>query len=133
METQKIIYWAARIVAAVILGQTLFFKFTAAEESVALFTKLGVEPYGRIGAGIMELIACILLLINSKALWGGVLATGIMVGAIASHFLVIGIESNGDGGYLFMLAWAVMLCSLIVVWMNKKELGSLISAFKGKF
>ncbi len=122
MNTKKAIYWAARIIAALILGQTLFFKFSGAEESIAIFTKLGVEPYGRIGSGVMELIACVLLLINSTAKWGGLLASGVMAGAIASHLFVIGIESNGDGGYLFMLAWAVLICSVYVVWVNKEDL-----------
>lgn len=122
MKLSAIIYWVARIVAALILGQTLFFKFAAAEESVALFTKLGAEPWGRIGSGVMELIACILLLINPTAKWGGILSAGIMAGAIASHLLVIGIESQGDGGYLFVLAWIVMICSLYVIWVNKDDL-----------
>lgn len=122
MVTKKTVYWTARIIAAIILGQTLFFKFSGAEESIILFTKLGVEPYGRIGSGVMELIACILILVNSTAKWGGLLATGIMAGAIASHLFVIGIESNGDGGYLFILAWAVLICSVYVVWVNKDDL-----------
>lgn len=126
MKYPTIIYWIARLLAALILGQTLFFKFSGAEESVALFTKLGAEPWGRIGSGIMELIACILLLINPTAKWGGLLSAGVMAGAIASHLFVIGIESQGDGGYLFMLAWVVMICSLYVIWVNKNELLSLI-------
>ena len=122
MKLSIITYWIARILAVVILGQTLFFKFAGAEESVALFTKLGVEPYGRIGSGVMEVIACILLLINSTAKWGGLLSAGIMAGAIASHLFVIGIESHGDGGYLFILAWIVMISSLYVIWVNKDDL-----------
>jgi uncharacterized membrane protein YphA (DoxX/SURF4 family) len=127
MNASNIIYWVARILAALILGQTLFFKFTGAEESVALFTKLGAEPWGRIGSGVTELIACILLVITPTAKWGGLLAAGIMFGAIASHLLVIGIESQGDGGYLFMLAWVVMICSLYFVWVNKDDLLKLIN------
>ena len=126
MKASTIIYWVARILAALILGQTLFFKFTGAEESIALFTKLGAEPWGRIGSGVVELIACILLLINSTAKWGGILSAGVMAGAIASHLLVIGIESQGDGGYLFILAWVVMICSLYVIWVNKDELLKLV-------
>jgi len=122
MNTQKIFYWASRIIAVIILGQTLFFKFSAAEESVAIFSKLGAEPWGRIGSGVVELVACILLLINSTAKWGGLLAFGVMTGAIASHLFVIGIESAGDGGYLFILAWIVLLCSAYVLWVNKDGL-----------
>ena len=126
MKLSNIIYWIARVLAALILGQTLFFKFTGAEESVALFTKLGAEPWGRIGSGVMELTACILLLINVTAKWGGLLSAGVMAGAIASHLFVIGIESQGDGGYLFMLAWIVMICSLYVIWVNKDDLLGLL-------
>lgn len=130
MNKQKTIYWIARILAALILAQTLFFKFSGAPESVGLFTKLRVEPYRRIGAGVFELIACLLLLINPLAKWGATMAAGIMVGAIASHVFIIGIESEGDGGYLFVLAWIVLLCSLYVMWKNRKELVKFISYSK---
>lgn len=126
MKFSTLTYWIARILAALILGQTLFFKFSAAPESVALFSKLGAEPWGRIGSGVMELIACVLLLINSTAKYGGLLSAGVMAGAIASHLFVIGIESQGDGGYLFMLAWIVMISSLYIIWVNKDELLALI-------
>ena len=100
MKNQKLIYvsWTAQIVAAIILAQTLFFKFTAAPESVALFTKLGVEPFGRYFAGIMELITVILLLIPRKAWIGAILGIGTMGGAIMAHLTILGIESSGDGG-----------------------------------
>ena len=126
MKFSTITYWIARILAALILGQTLFFKFSAAPESVALFTKLGAEPWGRIGSGVVELISCILLLINPTAKYGGLLSAGVMAGAIASHLFVIGIESQGDGGYLFMLAWIVMISSLYIIWYNKDQLLSLV-------
>jgi len=122
MNMQKIIYWAARLVAAVIMAQTLFFKFSGAPESIAIFTKMGMEPWGRYGTGVAELVAAILLLINSTARWGALLACGTMAGAIGSHLLILGIESNGDGGYLFILACIVMVCSLFIVWVNKEEL-----------
>ena len=92
MKTLKIVSWVLRILASVILLQTLYFKFTAHPESVELFTKLGVEPWGRIGTGILELITGILLLIPATAFVGGLLGMGLMLCAIASHILVIGIE-----------------------------------------
>ena len=49
--------WLLRILAALIMLQTLYFKFSASEESVYIFSALGMEPWGRIGTGIMELIA----------------------------------------------------------------------------
>ena len=121
MTFKIIISWLLRIAAAVILLQTLYFKFTAHPESVELFTKLGVEPWGRIGTGIIELITGILLLIPSTVFIGAVLGIGLMSGAILSHITVIGIQSKGDGGQLFMLAIAVFVCCGIIMWLYKQQ------------
>ncbi len=101
--------------------QTLFFKFTAAPESVEIFTKLHMEPWGRIATGILELITGILLLIPPTALLGAALGLVLMSGAIASHLFVIGIESAGDRGQLFILAIIVMLCCIAVVYLEKRK------------
>lgn len=121
MKTLKITSWVLRIIAALILLQTLYFKFTAHPESVELFTKLGAEPWGRIGTGILELITGLLLLIPATAFVGGVFGMSLMLGAIASHLLVIGIESKGDGGQLFMLAIIVLICSMAIQIIHRKE------------
>ena len=121
MKLKTILSWALRIVAALILLQTLYFKFTGHPESVELFTKLGVEPWGRIGTGITELIASILLLIPSTVFVGAFLGIGLMAGAIMSHLTIIGIESKGDGGQLFMLAIVVMVCCLIILVLHKNQ------------
>ena len=112
---KNVISWLLRITASIILLQTLYFKFTGHIESIDLFTKLGVEPWGRIGTGIIELIACILLLFPSTIFMGALLTIGLMFGAIVSHLTVLGIESKGDGGQLFILAIIVLLCSLILL------------------
>ena len=125
----KILFWLLRLIPAVILLQTLFFKFTAAPESVYIFSKLGVEPFGRIGAGVAELIAGILLLIPRYSAWGAALALGIMGGAIMSHLFVLGINIMDDGGYLFFLAVVTALCSAIIVHQNKDTFLGLV---KGK-
>ena len=124
MKNHKLEYisWAAQIISAIILAQTLFFKFTAAPESVALFTKLGVEPFGRIGAGVMELITAILLLIPRKAWIGAIFGIMTMGGAIMAHLTVIGIESNGDGGELFFLALVTLTCCLTVAYIRKSDI-----------
>ena len=121
MNLKNILSWLFRIAAAVILLQTLYFKFTGHPESVELFTKLGVEPWGRIGTGVIELITGILLLIPATAFIGGFLGMGLMAGAIASHLLVIGVESKGDGGQLFMLAITVLVLSLIIQFLHKEQ------------
>jgi putative oxidoreductase len=122
MKVRNIINWTLRIIASVILLQTLYFKFTGHPESVELFSKLGVEPWGRIGTGFIELIAGVLLLIPSTVLFGALLGIGLMLGAIASHILVIGIESQGDGGQLFGLAFVVLACCMVIVLLNKGQL-----------
>ena len=121
MSRKNIFSWILRIIAAVILLQTLYFKFSGHPESVELFTKLGVEPWGRIGTGIIELITSILLLIPATAFIGAFLGVGLMAGAILSHLTVIGIESKGDGGQLFLLAILVLICCLLILFLQKKQ------------
>jgi uncharacterized membrane protein YphA (DoxX/SURF4 family) len=123
----KILFWFLRLIPAVILLQTLFFKFTAAPESVYIFSKLGVEPWGRIGAGVAELIAGILLIIPRYSVWGATLALGIMGGAILSHLTVLGINIMDDGGYLFFLAIVTAVCSAVIVYQNRAELQRFLS------
>lgn len=119
---ERIVSWICQIVAAVILLQTLFFKFTAAEESVWIFTQLGAEPWGRIGSGVVELVAGVLLLVPGTAAVGAVLALGGIGGAIAAHLTVLGIEVQGDGGLLFALACGVLVSSSLVLWLRRGEL-----------
>ena len=114
--------WALQLAAAVILFQTLFFKFTGAEESVYIFTTLGMEPWGRIGSGIAELIACVLLIVPRTVPLGAILAMGVMAGAIASHLTRLGIVVKDDGGLLFALAVIVFVCSAVVLWIRRRDI-----------
>jgi putative oxidoreductase len=118
------IVWICRILAATILLQTLYFKFTGHPQSVELFTKMGIEPWGRIATGIIELITGIFLLLPRTVFIGAFLGLGLMIGAIGSHILFIGIESMMDGGLLFSLAIVVLVCSLVLLYlyMPKKYL-----------
>jgi putative oxidoreductase len=117
-----VVSWICRITAALILLQTLFFKFTAAPESVYIFTKVGAEPWGRIGSGIVELIAAILLL-TPRFVWAGAfLALGVMAGAIISHLTVLGIDVQGDKGLLFFLALAVFVTSSIALFLHRTQI-----------
>jgi putative oxidoreductase len=118
----NVISWIARIIAAIILVQTLFFKFTAAPESVYIFTRVGAEPWGRIGSGVLELIAAILLLIPRWSWLGSVLAIGLMVGAIGAHLTLLGIAVQGDRGLLFGLAWAVLVTAAINLFLHRTEI-----------
>jgi uncharacterized membrane protein YphA (DoxX/SURF4 family) len=114
--------WFLRITAALILLQTLFFKFTAAPESVYIFTKVGAEPWGRFGSGVVELIAAILLLTPRFTWLGSLLALGVMAGAILSHLTILGIEVQGDKGLLFALALTVFLASGINLLLHRSEI-----------
>jgi putative oxidoreductase len=114
--------WVFRIGAAVILLQTLFFKFTATPESVYIFTKVGAEPYGRIGSGVVELLAAVLLLTPRFSWLGSLLALGVMAGAILSHLTVLGIEVQGDRGLLFGLALTVFAATGINLFLLRGEI-----------
>lgn len=114
--------WGLQLLAAGILLQTLYFKFSGAEESVYIFTALGVEPWGRIGSGVAELMAAVLLLAPATAPLGALLAMGVMAGAIVSHLTILGIEVKGDGGLLFALALTVFLASAIVLVIRREQL-----------
>ena len=114
--------WLLQIVVAVILLQTLFFKFTGAEESIYIFTTVGAEPWGRYGSGVLELIAAVLLLIPGTVAIGALLAVGVGVGAVFSHLALLGIDVKGDGGLLFGLACVVLTGSLIVLAIHRREL-----------
>src|SRR5437870_9604341 len=122
MKICTIIAWICRVAAAVILLQTLFFKFTAAPESVYIFTKVGLEPWGRIGSGIVELIAAILLLVPRLTWLGAMIAIGVIGGAIMSHFTVLGIVVMDDNGLLFFLAVATAICSAVVLFINRRTI-----------
>jgi putative oxidoreductase len=126
-KTQLIVYWTARIVAALIMFQTLYFKFSAADESVEIFKAVDMEPWGRIAVGVMELIASILLIISATAWLGGLLGAGLMAGAVGMHLTILGIEVRGDGGYLFTLALIVLICCSYVLYVNKSRITNVVS------
>ena len=119
--------WVLRIVTAAILLQTLFFKFSGAKESVYIFSTLGMEPWGRIGSGIVELIASILILMPGTVVWGAALSLAVITGAILSHLTRLGISlpAVGDRGELFLLAVVVFVCSAAVLVIHRAQLPAL--------
>ncbi len=121
-KTQTMVSWICRLTAAVILLQTLFFKFTGAPESVYIFTKVGMEPWGRYGSGVVELVAAMLLLVRCKAWLGALLALGTMCGAIACHLTVLGINVQNDGGLLFALALVTSACCVITLYLHRRQI-----------
>jgi hypothetical protein len=113
--------WILQLLVAGILLQTLFFKFTGAEESVYIFTTLGAEPWGRIGSGVVELVAALLLLTPALAPNGAALTMGAMSGAVVGHLAVLGIEVKGDGGLLFGLALTAFAGSAAVLLIRRAQ------------
>lgn len=132
-RTQSIISWVLQIAVAIILFQTLFFKFTGAEESRYIFSTLGIEPWGRVGSGVIELIAVILLLIPSTVTIGAILSIGAVGVAILSHLTRLGVVVKDDGGLLFALAVTVFISSAIILLIRRTQipvLGNLL--FNGR-
>lgn len=118
----RLMSWVLQVAVAAILLQTLFFKFTGAPESVYIFTKLGLEPWGRIGSGVAELVASVLLLVPATVTLGALLALAVISGAIVSHLTKLGIVVMDDGGLLFVLALAVFFGSATILVLRRKEI-----------
>lgn len=119
---QKTVIWLCSLVAAGIMLETLFFKFTAAPESVYIFRKMGTEPWMRWVQGIWELLAAIGLLWPSKRWAGGVLTTGAMAAAILSHMTWLGYSVQSDHGLLFCMALVTFACGFAVMWLHRHHI-----------
>ncbi len=124
--------WVLRILAALILLQTLFFKFSGAEESVYIFSTIGMEPWGRIASGVLELIASVLILYPRTTILGAALGAGLMSGAMFFHFTSLGISVRGDGGQLFIYALLVFISCILLLFILRKDLGSFLLFLAGK-
>jgi uncharacterized membrane protein YphA (DoxX/SURF4 family) len=122
LHKSTVFFWALRILAAVIMLQTLFFKFTASEESVYIFSTLGMEPWGRIGTGVVELVASILVLIPRMTAIGALLGLGVMSGALFFHLTQLGYVVKDDHGQLFIYALLVFISCFILAWSFRKQL-----------
>jgi hypothetical protein len=118
----RVTSWICRIAAAGILLQTLYFKFTGAPESIYIFTTMGIEPWGRYASGVAELFAATLLLFPRTPAIGGLLAAGVMIGAIGSHLTKLGIVVQNDGGLLFALALVVFVCAAVTAFIHRRQI-----------
>lgn len=132
--------WVLQVVVALILGQTLFFKFTGAEETRALFEVLGAEPWGRYASGVMELIAVVLLLIPRTSVFGAVLALGVITGALGAHFTKLGVSVDPvalgnpgleplEGPSLFVMAIVVLVSSIGIIVIRRSQLMGVLRGF----
>lgn len=125
MKLLPVALWILRILAALILLQSLYFKFTGHEQSVQLFTELGMEPWGRIGTGIVELIASVLILYPRTTGYGALLGLGLMSGAIFFHLTKLGLDFGGDY-VLFMYAVITFVCCLILAIYYRQQVFQLV-------
>jgi hypothetical protein len=119
--------WALRLVPAIILAQTLFFKFTASQESVWIFTQLNAEPWGRIATGVLELLAVILIVVPKTSGYGGVLGVILMLGAIGAHLSKLGVVVQNDGGLLFGMAVVTLALCAALAYAHKEQLAALVA------
>lgn len=132
MTTKDVIRWVLRLVAAFIMVQSLFFKFSGADESIYIFSRLGMEPWGRIGTGVIELIASILLLIPRTTWLGAVLGVGTMSGAIFFHLTSLGVEVHEDGGQLFIYAVITALSCLLLLFIERQRIQQMLQSILSK-
>ena len=129
----KIISWTLRLIVAIILFQTLFFKFTGADESKYIFSTVlspELEAYGRIGSGLVELIAVVSLLLPKTVWLGATLSLSTIAGAIMSHLTKLGLEVKGDGGLLFALAVTVFVGSALILLIHRREIPVIGQVFR---
>lgn len=124
--------WILRLVAAAIMLQTLYFKFTGHEQSVKLFTQIGIEPWGRIAIGVLELLAAILLLLPKTTGWGAGLGLGLMSGAIFFHITTIGLAFDGDY-ILFAYALITFICCALLLMLFKHQILTILLPFKKNY
>ena len=124
--------WFLRLLAAVILLQTLYYKFSASEESVYIFSTVGMEPWGRIGSGVFELIASILILIPRTTAIGSLLGIGLMSGALFFHLTKLGLVVKDDGGQLFIYALLVLLSCIALCIIYRNDLLMLLKKITNK-
>lgn len=129
MKKTEYIWWILRLIIAIIYAQTLYFKFSSHPESVYIFTKMGLEPYGRIGLGLVEFITACLLIMPKTKLYGLVLSLGVISGAVISHLTVLGIEINNDGGTLFFLSLTVWIISAFQFLVYRAQMLQLLKQF----
>lgn len=119
--------WTLRLIAAGIMLQTLLFKFSAAPESVYIFSTVGMEPWGRIFVGVLELIASVLILIPRTTAFGALVGIGVMTGAVFMHLTRLGIVVLNDSGKLFAMAVVVLITCLVLLYWHRSTISGMKS------
>ncbi len=130
-QPSQALLWIIRVVASLIMLQTLYYKFSGSTESVYIFSQMNMEPWGRYATGIAELVASLLILYKPTTVIGSFFAVGIMSGALLSHAFVLGIEVMGDHGLLFLYALIVWVAAILLLWIEREKLFSMIRKISG--
>ncbi|WP_246052127.1 DoxX family protein [Leptospira idonii] len=121
-KLQKIIFHISRWVSSLILLATLYFKLSGAEESVFIFSTLGMEPWGRYLSAGVELFAAVFLILPSFVWLGALISLNVIAGAVISHLIFLGVEVMGDRGLLFFLACVVLFSSVYLTYMERNKI-----------
>ncbi|WP_425389463.1 DoxX family protein [Ekhidna sp.] len=129
-KTKDLVHIIPRLIVAIILAQTLPFKFSGSEESVWIFEQIGWEPWGRYLIASIETVSTIFLLTNYYII-GAIISLSIISAANFLHFTKLGFIVNDDGGTLFILSIIVIFCSLwIVLYWNMQRVERKTSNFE---
>lgn len=120
--TQVSTSWICALIAAGIMMETLFFKFSGAAESRYIFSKMGTDPYMRWTQGVWELLAALGLLIPGWHWLGGILTLGDMGAAIISHMTWLGYAALGDHELLLGMALTTFTCGFTIVVLHRHQI-----------
>jgi hypothetical protein len=120
------ISFTLRLLVAIILLQSLYFKFGSHEQAIHIFSTLGVEPWGRFLLGGIELVLAIAILLPTTKSIANTLTGMLMIGAVGAHlFTPLGIvvrwNGQNDGGQLFIMGVAVIILCVIEIGIEKSN------------
>ena len=120
------ISFTARLLIAIILLQSLYFKFGSHEQAIHIFSTLGVEPWGRFLLGVIELVLAIAILFPTTKSIANTLTALLMIGAVGTHLLtplgiVVSWNGQNDGGKLFAMAVAIIILCVVELGIEKRN------------
>ncbi|CAN7678690.1 DoxX family protein [Variovorax sp. LjRoot130] len=88
--TQRRIVWGVRILLALAFGAAGLSKLAGVPQMVQVFDAIGFGQWFRYLTGAVEVVGAVLLLVPATGFFGGLLLAATMVGAAATHVVLIG-------------------------------------------
>lgn len=88
--TQRRIVWGVRILLALAFGAAGIAKLAGVPQMVQVFDAIGIGQWFRILTGAVEVVGAALLLVPATGFFGSLLLTATMIGAVATHLVLIG-------------------------------------------